>query len=129
MAKTPRFPKAAKLLFVELYRAPVYLVTDRKTANQVAEYFGNDASKFDGLNGSCVTVSNPDGFVFQVIVVLDGRQDTLVHECGHCAFAILEPRGVPIARGSDEAYCYLLGHLFDKLSEMMVKAKKRRSKR
>ncbi len=121
---TAKWPKAAKLLYVELYKAPVYLVTDRKTADEVIAFFAAEDKSFDGLFGSCITATSRDGNVVNVVVVLDNDPSTLVHECGHCAFAILEPRGVPVSRGSDEAYCYLLGYLFDKLSEMMVKPKR-----
>lgn len=40
----------------------------------------------------------------------------LVHELMHVAWHILSSKGVPLTDDTQEAYCYLIEHLFERLS-------------
>lgn len=47
----------------------------------------------------------------------------LIHECLHIVHRILKNKGMKLTDSSEEAYCYLLDYLFDKVQGIVKQAK------
>lgn len=57
-----------------------------------------------------------------IVGVFDGSLQTAVHEAGHVTFAIMEHKGIdPTEPAGEEAYCYLLDHIWAAMQKEMVK--------
>ena len=65
-------------------------------------------------------LTNQSGETLFMIGVFDGDQGTLVHECSHLAFNLLDYVGVPVEAGaSNEAYAYLIEFFYSSLTRLV----------
>jgi hypothetical protein len=55
-----------------------------------------------------------------LVVVLDGRLDTLVHECCHACLDILGNAGINPRASHGEPLCYLLDNMFEHFRKALV---------
>lgn len=68
--------------------------------------------KFRGAAGFRA-IKNQKTQVADLILWFDETDDnTIAHECLHCAIYVLDTRGVKINKKNDEPACYYLGWLF-----------------
>lgn len=91
----------------------MYFIPDEKTWARCLDYMGLKPG--GGANGKAsLNIHSKTGDKVILVGVFDGELSTLVHECGHVAFWILDHVGVKLADGEgNEAYCYLLQTLVD----------------
>lgn len=118
-----RLPKGVTHYQVGLYGTPIVFATTTKKFNRVREAFGQKESESFGV-GRCDLLTNGSTTVI-LMGVFDGRNGTLAHEAAHAAFFILDAVGVPVEPGeANEAYCYLLGDIFEAFAPDLIKQAK-----
>lgn len=107
MAKL-RWPKVELEFEVPIYGGRVYCTADIESYDSIREYLGVDPVSSDVVGRTTQYTNNITGGTIYVVLVLDGKPSTLVHELGHLTHRILERAGVK----DEEAFCYLLDYLF-----------------
>lgn len=121
MKPTFKLPKGVKFLQVPIYDTPILFIPSYKAYEQVANLLGDYIDPAQHLAGVVTGVSHND-YNGLICGVFDGSINTLVHECGHLAFAVMDNTGIPVdCVEHQEAYCYLLGYIADELHKFMVK--------
>lgn len=123
MALKRKWPKVFEF-FVPIYGGRVVLIRSLKVWTQCVDYLAGPRKEMPaGYGGAHQHFVAPGSSVY-LVGVFDGRKTTLVHELAHCAFAVMDHVGIPVAPDCrNEAYCYLLDTLFEKL-EPKFKGKK-----
>lgn len=111
---TKKKPTQAKLQWVDV---AIY-------KSRVGFFYGGTATEANarmGRNDSCEDASAIT-FISQsgLVVWLKHKRDlgALVHELVHVVAAILVPRGLHLNDDTDEAYAYLLQHLFEEARKL-----------
>lgn len=76
------------------------------------------------VQGTFVWVEEKHHQSYNLFVQLNFATDrVLIHETGHICFTLLRNKGMKLTNSSEEAYCYLLDYLFDKVQGIVKQAK------
>ena len=128
MTKTIRlkWPKGVVGKLVPLYGGTYYFADTLEKFNQMFDYLtgvpGASGDDTDCL-GCAMALENPkDGGALYLIGVFDGGYGVLAHEVGHLTTYVLERAGVPMDVHTTEAFCYLLGYLFEDIQPLLDKS-------
>jgi hypothetical protein len=123
MALKRKWPKITEFI-VPIYGGRVALVKSLKVWKQCVDYLAGPGKEMPtGCGGAHQHFTAPGSSVY-LVGVFDGRKSTLVHELAHCTFSVMDHVGIPTPPDEkNEAYCYLLDALFEKL-EPKIKGKK-----
>ena len=101
---------------LDLYKIDcVFADSGKQLEKEIQKDFPDYASKYQS-QGRCV--SWYAGNKFYVGIYAD-RPSTLAHECVHAANEIFQHIGQNFDKENDEAFCYLVEHLFKQYCEMM----------
>lgn len=106
---------------VPLYKQRIWLVTDREVFSECMEVLGQDRKELPYAAGKfSLFTNNKTGQSVFMVAVFDGTETTLLHECAHATFIVLEHVGVDAMERCNEAYCYLLEDMFKNLKKKML---------
>lgn len=109
---------------VPIYGGRVVLCLEREEYDRAHRKLEGESYKYlDEVQGVSSKHASPGRTVYLVGVFKGGAQ-TLVHELVHTAFSILAHANVPVTKRNDEAYAYLVDHLYAKSIPIMRKARK-----
>lgn len=109
-----------KSIKIEMYNSDIKLFFSQKEFdkwlkkncdNETSEYLCTMSESSHGMAGWLATKDNEYSY-FLMLERVD--LPTLVHECGHLTYFILDAVGVQHDVGNHEAFCYLLDHIFQK---------------
>lgn len=108
-----KWPSQPKRRNIPIYGGSLVVCRNRKDYKAVLAALGDDTGAV-----SRETIAETDkhvdakGSVVYLVGVFEGGTQALIHELAHVAFMVLQHVGVPIGRGNNEAYCYLLDALY-----------------
>ena len=117
MAEENPFDKLKKI-DVSIYGMVVYLTNSKKQFLECAKWVNVEKKRL--YCGCSMHLENERGQSFILLGVFDNELPTLVHECSHASFQILEWAGVDTKEGSNEAFCYLNGYIFSQAMKLGV---------
>lgn len=102
------WPKSAKKIDIPIYCQEFYFFTNPDDWTKAVESIECPDHSF-GARGIQEQFQNDQGEPLFMLGVFDGDPGTLVHECAHLAFDVLNLVGVPVEAGCpNEAYAYLI---------------------
>lgn len=97
---------------VPIYPTGVYLCT---TAKAVTKLCAENGMEYDPefADGTCQTVFDTDNGAMYVLIYIGRHEEaTLVHECVHAAWNILDNVGVEVTADNHESLAYLTDWLY-----------------
>lgn len=100
---------------VPLYGGCVHYITSWEEWRRAHRALGIDTSQERPEGRASQLLDDKTGRTHYLIGVFSksgARYETLVHECGHAAFFILNRAGIDPRDSQGEAYCYVLDWLF-----------------
>ncbi len=103
---------------IELYREKIYFIhcSGEYLVRAVKAKFKKDIETPDPANQvACFRVLQERGFDVGLIWISNVNWPDITHECLHATHWVLGSKGMWMSESSEEAYCYLLGHLVDKI--------------
>lgn len=101
-----------------IFPGTVYLITSEEKWHDTNHYLTLEESSGRLGAGMARNMEHADGGRIYIIGVFDGQLQTLVHECSHVMFFILDYVGVEIERGAaNETFCYGIDKLFGDFQE------------
>lgn len=113
-----------KLIEIPLFRFNFYLLVEKdkvKIKKALVKYL-NDwnaqdkhglIDRYSDYPGYCVFFAKPVPPVMYLQSVKNLAD--VVHECSHMAIEICESRGIPITKGNDETFAYIMGYLIEQI--------------
>jgi hypothetical protein len=111
--KRLRIPVGVTAYRCDVYGQTVLFANTPELYNEVRKRMKMPPKETFGA-GAAEWAQNDQGHNLFLIGVFDGHGATLAHEVAHICFFILKLVGVPVEPGEpNEAYCYLLGALYD----------------
>lgn len=99
---------------IAIYGGKVYVVDSLKKFNKICRKIG--AAEADESYAAGCTSDGQGSYMVGVFVT--DRKDAIVHECAHLAFEILERAGIDPREGVNEAFCYLIGYLYNEVNKL-----------
>lgn len=113
-----KWTSGVKCYWANPYGIPVYLTNSHKTFNKARKCFGKDEIDLLGCDGMCSSYIGKNGGMTIVIGLFDeAKLDVLVHELSHACFIIMGRVGIKLTAKNNEAYAYLLGHMFEEFTK------------
>jgi hypothetical protein len=73
-----------------------------------------------GELGACLAL--PDGGPIVLALPFTASPGIVAHECAHAAAEVLARAGVPLTTKADEAFCYVLQHVVDRVAPWLARA-------
>jgi hypothetical protein len=117
VAKENPFDKLKKI-DVSIYGMVIYLTSSKKQFSECVKWVNVEKKRL--YCGCSMHIENQKGHSFILIGVFNNELSTLVHECSHASFQILKWAEVDANEGSNEAFCYLNGYIFDQAMKLGV---------
>jgi hypothetical protein len=111
-----KWPKSDKHLHIPMYGGSIYLYLDKEKFNQAVEYADIGDGADISTDGMVYNYISKDGGLIHLVGVFTEFDSVKIHELSHVTFSILEHVGIN-AIESEEAFCYLIQYLYEKLFE------------
>ena len=116
--------KKFRHLYIELYGINIYYIRCNRTnySKRVRYEFDEAAPAKPSSTKGTFEVYVRDDLLIGVIWLSDKADiGHLVHECFHCTHFFLDDKGLFLSDNSEEAYAYLVQHIFNKTKGIVRK--------
>ena len=116
--------KKFRHLYIELYGINIYYIQcpypdyERRVA---AEFGCNAPRNVSSATGRFQVYEKGPTEVGILWLSAKAGVDELVHECLHCVHYFMQFKGLSLSDNSEEAYAYLLQHIFNKTKRLLKK--------
>lgn len=108
--------KVAQMV-IPIYSGTLYYTDSLKKFNSICKKVGSGTLDSSSV-GATLKVDADDGAVGYLIGVFDKDDSTLAHEVCHLTFMVLDRAGIDPRDSDNEAFCYLMGWLFDAVKKL-----------
>lgn len=112
--------RGVKRLYVPIYGCIVYISFNSKCLSKyLKDTYKLEYSAFQGAAGLASVYESDDGSRFYSVYVdkEDYSVGVLSHECVHCAWDILNDRGIELSADNHESLTYLVGWLAEEINK------------
>lgn len=92
----------------------VYIGNILDNLKKINSKFNINVEVSENIEGMAINLESNQGTLHMLLIEKDCRLNTLVHECLHVAWDILDDKGVMCSVDNQEPLAYLTDYIFDK---------------